>query len=379
MQFKYHFKEQFYNSAKGRGLFIYPCAGFLKPFLLPAMITMIFSACAGSRTTQPASPEVQHSPAADYSDLYYWAAHPYKKDPGDSTPKPYRNFEKDSSVDVFFLYPTSYVDGKLSDTSALEAGSEKVKWNAAINDEALNARTDHSSILFQASAFNHYRVFAPRYRQAHYQAFFINDTLSKPFFDTAYEDIKNAFRYYLQYYNNGRPFIIASHSQGTLHAARLIKDTIENTPLLNKMIAAYIIGLPVREDYFTQCLPCSEPTQTNCFVSWRTFRRNYIAPYITKENYKAVVVNPLMWRTDTAFAPKKLNHGAVMFKFNQPKMHAVSANIHGNILWVSKPRFFGSILYTRKNYHVGDINLFWKNIRDNVDDRVQAYKAAHPL
>ena len=43
----------------------------------------------------------------DYSDLNYWAAHPWKRDPSDSIPLPLRNEPIDSSVDVFFLHPTT--------------------------------------------------------------------------------------------------------------------------------------------------------------------------------------------------------------------------------------------------------------------------------
>lgn len=331
------------------------------------LLAVLLSSCAGTNSIQPSNN--MHSSVPEYSDLYYWAAHPGKQDNSDSTPRPYRNFVRDTSVDVFFIYPTSYT----ADTMVNDA-NEKLKWNAAINNDALNSLTDATSILYQASAFNKYRVFAPRYRQAHIKAFFISDSLSKPFFDTAYEDVENAFNYYLQHYNNGRPFIIASHSQGTLHAARLIKEHIDNTPLMKQMVAAYIIGLPVAENYFTTCVPCRTATQTNCFVSWRTFRKNYTAPYVFKENYKAVVVNPLTWTMDTTIASKKLNDGAVFYKFNHPKKHAVSAQVHGNILWSSKPHFMGSIVFTRKNYHIGDINFFWKNIRENVDARVHSFK-----
>ena len=346
-------------------------------FLLLSVIIALGS-CSSSKTL-PVTNEMPHvgNAVPDYNDLYYWAAHPYKKDPSDSTPDPYRNFEKDSTADVFFIYPTSYVNYTAVNELLLHDTAEQKRWNASVNDAVLNARTDQSSILFQASAFNHYRVFAPRYRQAHLKAFYINDSLSKPFFDTAYEDVKNAFEFYLQHYNNGRPFIIASHSQGTLHAGRLIKDVLEHTPLMNKMIAAYIIGLPVPENYFSECKPCSTATQTNCFVSWRTFRTNFVAPWVAKEKYKAVVVNPLTWTLDTLTASKKLNRGAVLFKFNKPMSKAVSATIHNNVLWASKPHFLGSIFYTSKNYHIGDINLFWKNIRDNVDDRVRVYKQLH--
>jgi len=350
---------------------------FTNVLLLPLLI-LITSSCSSTKkmnVTDEMSEATNTIP--DYNNLYYWAAHPYKHDPSDSTPAPYRNFVVDSTVDIFFIHPTTYTSSTSINELLLTDTNEQKRWNASINDAGLNYKTDKSTILFQASAFNHYRVFAPRYRQAHVQSFFVNDTIAKPFFDTAYTDVKNAFKFYLEHYNQGRPFIIASHSQGTLHAGHLIKDMIEHTPLMNKMVAAYIIGLPVPENYFSDCLPCSTATQTGCFVSWRTFRTNFTAPWVAKEKYKAVVVNPLTWRLDTLPASKKLNEGAVLFKFNKPKSKAVSAVINGNVLWVSKPHFFGSIFYTNKNYHVGDINLFWKNIRENVDERVTSYMNLH--
>ena len=38
-----------------------------------------------------------------------------------------------------------------------------------------------------------------------------------------------------------------------------------------------------------------------------------------------------------------------------------------------KPRVRGSRLVNIKNYHIGDYNLFYMNIRENVKQRVQAY------
>jgi hypothetical protein len=147
----------------------------------------------------------------DYANLDFWAAHPWKKDPSDSIPQPLRNsFHPDSSVDVFFIHPTSLTE------------NSNTTWNAGFDDAALNIKTDYSSILYQASVFNEScRVFAPRYRQAHIKAFFVPDSISSPYFDLAYNDIREAFLYYLKYYNKGRPIIIAAHSQGPKHAGRL--------------------------------------------------------------------------------------------------------------------------------------------------------------
>ena len=50
------------------------------------------------------------------------------------------------------------------------------------------------------------------------------------------------------------------------------------------------------------------------------------------------------------------------------------------VLWVDQPHMFlvGKWLH-RDNWHVGDFNLFWSDIRDNVHDRVTAAGEEHGL
>jgi hypothetical protein len=331
------------------------------------LYSLVFTLQSCSKKNYAAAPEYQFSSAdkkPDYSNLNYWAAHPWKKDPSDSIPKPLRKtFIADSSADVFFIYPTSLTDEK------------DIRWNADIDDAAINSKTDYSSILYQASVFNaSCRVFSPRYRQAHLKAFFIADSISEKYFDIAYEDVRNAFTYYLAHFNNGRPIIIASHSQGTKHAARLLKEFFEGQALQKKLVCAYIIGLPVPENYFTALAPCKDAASTGCFVSWRTYKRGYTESlFVAQEKFKAVVINPLTWSSDTGFAGSENNLGGVLLNFNKIVPHTVNANIHQNVLWTCKPNMFGKIFFTKKNFHVGDINLFYMNIRQNVKTRITAY------
>jgi hypothetical protein len=300
----------------------------------------------------------------DYSNLDYWAAHPYKKNPSDSVPAPLRSsFRKDSAVDVFFLHPTTLISKK------------ETAWNADINDSVVNAKTDYTTILYQASAFNEGRMFAPRYRQANIRAYFSNDTANAlRAFDTAYEDIKTAFRYYLDHFNQGRPIIIASHSQGTTHAERLLKEFFENKPLQSQLVAAYLIGMVIPKNYFESLKPCRDSAQTGCFVGWRSFQEGYEPDFVKKENGNSYVVNPLSWVVNEDLAPSSLNRGAVLLKFNKVLPQFADAQIHDGVLWMHKPHFPGSFLYHSKNYHIGDINLFYVNIRDNMRARVNAFR-----
>ena len=324
-----------------------------------------FSSCNHRITSKPLDYHViSNNVAVDYKDLNNWAAQPLKENPSDKIPSNAPDQSKDSLADVFFIYPTTYTDDKMS-----------MGWNAKIDDEALNKKTDNTAILYQASVFNKYcRVFAPRYRQANIAAFYTDNKLTADSaLDVAYEDVKTAFEYYLKYENHGRPIIIASHSQGTLHAGRLLKEFFENKPLQKQLVAAYIIGLPVFDDYFETLKPCTSPSATGCFVTWRTFEEGYIAPFVQKETRKAIVINPLTWTTDTSLAPASFNKGGMLRDFDKLIPGLVHAQIHGNVLWVNKPHFLGSIFIKTKNYHIADYNFFYENIRENVGIRIRKF------
>jgi len=302
----------------------------------------------------------------DYSNLKYWAAHPWKKDPSDSISRSLKNEPIDTSVDVFFLHPTTLTSKKL----------QGVVWNADINDGELNAKTDYTSILYQASVFNkNCRVFAPRYRQAHIYSFYTLGTdSSKNALDLAYTDVKTAFEYYLEYYNQGRPIIIAGHSQGTYHAERLLKEYFENKALQKQLVCAYIIGMAIPKTYFNNITACADPGSTGCFVTWRTFKEGYLTEFVKKENGSSWVVNPLTWTMDEAMVSRSENQGAVLYNYNKILKHTNGARITNGILWINKPKFPFSFLSTMKNYHAGDINLFYMNVRKNIDDRIKAFK-----
>jgi hypothetical protein len=143
--------------------------------------------------------------------------------------------------------------------------------------------------------------------------------------------------------------------------------------LQKQFVCAYIIGLPIFINYFSELQPCADSTATGCFITWRTFEQNYIAPFIEKENVKAYVINPLTWTMDATFASSDLNKGGILRNFDKVIPKLVHAQIHGNVLWVNKPKFFGSIFLKTKNYHIADYNFFYENIRENVGTRIRAF------
>ncbi|MEJ7768519.1 MAG: DUF3089 domain-containing protein [Chitinophagaceae bacterium] len=308
-------------------------------------------------------PDDSKSGNPDYSRLNCWAAHPYKRDPSDSIPAPLvQKTMKDSTVDVFFVHPTTLTS------------KEDTSWNAAINDARINAKTDYSTILYQASVFNECRVFAPRYRQAHVRSYYTSDAVTaKKAFDLAYQDIRESFKYYLEHENKGRPIIIAAHSQGSTHAQRLLKEFFENRPLKNKLVVAYIFGMYIPFDYFKTLTMCNDSIQTSCLVAWRTYKQGYEPDFVKKEKSSGMVTNPLTWKTTTEHASYELNKGGVITDFSRLRPRIADAKIHDGILWINQPHIPGGFLLRMKNFHVGDINLFYVNIRENVRLRIRSY------
>ena len=143
----------------------------------------------------------------------------------------------DQPVDVFYLYPTARDPG--------------APYND-INDPAMRAQANYF-LAAQASAFAPFaNVYAPYYRQADAtqvlgQDFDVQDSITS---DIPKEDALAAFDYYIKNYNNGRPFILAGHSQGSNMLLYIMSEYLQANPdVANRMVASYAIGYGVSQDY----------------------------------------------------------------------------------------------------------------------------------
>ncbi len=303
-------------------------------------------------------------PLTDYSLEKNWASLPWKKDNADKTPQGLTDNQDSAKADVFYIYPTTFKDKPLT----------QYLWNADVNDEVENEKIENSPLQFQASIFNgSCKVYAPRYRQAHFYCFKTPNISDKwKALDYAYEDVRNAFKYYLAHYNHGRPIVIASHSQGTIHAHKILQEFFSDT-LKSKLVVAYIIGMPVPKDSLPKIDFCKAPNQTQCWVSWSSYERNFIPENYNLALERALCINPLTWKYDEEYASAELNKGAVLVPFQKVLEKRCDAQVKGGILWVTKPKFRGSFLYTNPNYHIADLNFFYNDIRENVATRIETF------
>ncbi|HUH74964.1 MAG TPA: DUF3089 domain-containing protein [Chitinophagales bacterium] len=299
---------------------------------------------------QPAIPE--------YNDSANWSALPFRKDAADDIPDQ-ETWVSDSlkNVDVFYIYPTLYLRGRT--------------WTADVKNKKLNKRIDKLPVRLQASAFNQAgRVYAPRYRQAHVDAYKKNTKLGKVALDFAYEDVKAAFDYYMENYNNGRPIIIASHSQGSNHAIQLLKDVFDHPEMKSKLVGAYIVGMAVDSNLYTHLKPCENPTATNCYVTWSSYKDGYELDTLKDRSdilVGNVCVNPISWKINEE---KMTTDGGVLLNLSRKKSFTSTAQIHENYLWAKT----NTVLFKRKKeLHLMDYGMFWQDIRTNSAARVKEY------
>jgi hypothetical protein len=270
-------------------------------------------------------------------------------------------------------------------------------WNQALDDTSTNQLTDTFVLRGQASVFNSCcKIYAPRYRQATIYSFMDRSGSGRAALELAYEDVERAFDYFIEHYNQGRPFILASHSQGSLHLRKLLEKRITGKPMRERLVAAYPIGFGIDRDELAKAVPdvpvCESAEQIGCVVTW-----NAVGPKVKKwtDSSKTLCVNPLTWRTDGAPADASLNIGGVSYAgtfsgsladvkgvpqdFVDAKpilepgrrrraMRRRHAAGERDPLQVLRARPMG-----RDNYHIYDYNLFHMNLRKNIEGRVAKY------
>jgi len=322
--------------------------------------------------------------APDYSQPWSWAALPDRSDAADVLPAgDVQDRQASAEVDVFFVHPTTFFG----------TGS----WNQPLDDTSTNRLTDTFVLRGQASVFNSCcRIYAPRYRQATIYSFMDNSGSGKSALQLAYEDVERAFDYFIEHYNQGRPFILAAHSQGSLHLRTLLEKRITGTALHERLVAAYPIGFGIDREALAIAVPdvpvCDSAEQIGCLVTW-----NAVGPQADKwgDTGKSICVNPLTWRTDGAAADASLNIGGVAyagtfegtladvkgvpqdFADAKPILETgvADAQCVDGMLLVKEvhSKYYAARPMGRDNYHIYDYNLFHMNLRKNVEQRVAKY------
>ncbi|MBQ7155938.1 MAG: DUF3089 domain-containing protein [Synergistaceae bacterium] len=285
-------------------------------------------------------------------------------------------------VDTFFVYPTDYMAANEGDPD----------YAPLDNPEMLEGvKFDH---MIMASAYEEStNLFIPYYRQAGMRyAGEIGKKSGDPrkaFSATPYEDITAALDYYFENYNNGRPFIIAGHSQGSGIITLVLKDYFKEHPeYYKRMIAAYVIGFSVTKDDLAanpHLKFATGESDTGVIVSWNTEGLKNV-----EWNVSNVVVlpgeisiNPLNWKLDDTYAPASENKGSLVLNENTGTYEIGDIGADAQVVLnrgvilthADSEPVWGAEFFGPQSFHNGDYTFYYNNIKDNAAKRISAYKA----
>lgn len=281
--------------------------------------------------------------------------------------------ESDRDVDTFYLYPSSYVSPK---------GENKPF--ADIRDENM-VRIAGTCLDIQGSAFSgRTNVYAPLYRQVDpFMGFrFIEENKQDLVDEVILTDAIDSFDFYIKNFNKGKPFILAGHSQGTTLLMKVLATYLKDKKeLLNKMVAAYMIGYGVTEEYMKENKHlrfAKGETDTGVLISWNTEKPELEeSTPIVKE--KSLCINPLNWRRDATYAPVNMNLGSLIKgKIVRPGIADAKINVKKGTLECStvKPEDYRQVfdIFPVGCYHSMDYGFYYENIRVNAAKRIEAFK-----
>jgi hypothetical protein len=242
------------------------------------LLALVLSMLGG----QPAQAVPQAAPAAvNYGLEQNWLCLPGRKDvcstalqTTELTPSGYgassgSKVAADPGIDCFYVYPTVSRDQGLNSdlTPAEERGAVQVQF---------------------ARFAGVCRTYAPLYRQmtmAAVATVAAGGDVSGPA-RLAYGDVANAWRNYLATRNQGRPFVLIGHSQGSALLEQLIAREIETNPaVLARMKLALLPGFNVLVPQgklvggtFKKVPLCSREGEAGCAISYVSYREKNEPP-----------------------------------------------------------------------------------------------------
>lgn len=288
------------------------------------------------------------SPTIDYSDNRCWF-----ENKQDATGK---------DVDLFYVVPTCIWDY----TDSLG----QTRHHMDIFNTEQRALTDPSIQLAKSVLADSCNFFSPYYRQISMDSWLTLDTaLIEERFKLAYQDVADAFHYYMEHDNQGKPFILAGHSQGAKAVIELLKR--EMTPdISRKLIATYAIGYTVTPEElagYSTLRPAQDSIDTGVLIGFNSVTRPDAVSPLFRDN--VVCINPVNWRTDAT--PATSYQGFTV---------AQDTTIHTLIVTgIDEEQYFipsVAALLPKGNLHVQEFNLYNEDLRKNVLQRIRAFRQA---
>ena len=280
---------------------------------------------------------------------------------------------ENKAADVFLVCPT--VDMKDEFNMSMTDEATKANFLGALNMERG---------IYEDSA----RLFAPYYRQAAMKVYSLTQQEREPYMALAYRDVSDAFSYYLENLNQGRPIILAGFSQGADMCYRLMEEYFGEEALSDRLVAVYAIGWPLTQEMtekYPQLKPAQSADDLGTVISFECEAEEVTDSFIIPQDMKALSINPLNWKTDGTPASREENLGACFTDYSGSIVMDAGALCGGyldearGVLKVTdvSPSDYPAIVpgLPEGAYHIYDYQFFFRNLQENAALRVDAYQA----
>lgn len=268
--------------------------------------------------------------------------------------------DSDMGADVFYIPSTWEFDWFTTDSIVSHYA------------DPVNTPTHRSDVEREMTKSAGYMAAYARYYSPHYRHISLDswatlneDTIARRFHDVAFVDVCAAFSYYLQHYNEGRPFILAGFSQGALSVVELMKTLPAD--VRQRLIAAYVLGYKVMPadvaaypEVFIGAQGADDTGVTICYNSVSDAK--YAKSIVSTPN--AFTINPVSWSTDTVPA---ILQDTISVQINPDSNVLVLHGFDGSYL----PNIL-NVLNTG-DYHGVEPWLYSECLRQNMRTRIEAY------
>ncbi len=279
----------------------------------------------------------------------------------------------DKEADVFFICPTVY-------------GGDSENTNMALDDEETKANFLGATNMEKGIYDTDCRFFAPYYRQVGLSVYEMAIEDREQYLELAYEDVKQAFEYYMEHYNNGRPIVLAGFSQGADMCIRLLKDCFSDDDVKDLLVACYAIGWSISEEELqeNEHLKFAQGEEdVGVIVSFNSEAIDVSDSLLIPEGTKTLAINPLNWKTDGTLADKTLNKGACFTDYDGnitseiPQLTGAYIDAKRGALKVTDvtSEEYPPVLsiFDSGVYHLYDYQFFYRNLQENVSTRIENY------
>ena len=181
----------------------------------------------------------------------------------------------------------------------------------------------------------------------------------------ASDDVRRAFKYYLEHQNGGRPFILAGYSQGGLIMLQLLKEMTEET--YGRLIAAYAIGVAIPE-IGPHVVPAKGADDTGVTICYNSVRNKNCA--MRGWERSAVAINPVNWSTDSTRATL-ITEPSPLLPVEQQKKDTMTIHLDtaSGLLFVegfTAQDYILPLIGVEGNYHSREIWLYRDLLRENM-------------